>query len=141
MRIYNAKQHTVILCGIDCTKKGWASGEFLDIAPQSEFFADYEGADGEYTRGDLPGTMWTVTFNSVTGSEINTALQALFTADRLAGNGAGVTPTMIRNELGTYEFATPESFIMTPAGYKGDGGAVPSRTWVIRAINPIIIGA
>lgn len=139
MLIHVAKKWTMILAGVPIVAD-WADGEVLDATPDGARYTLKRGTNGTYVRSDSGEPAWRLTLNLIQNGPTNAALRAAYTAGAFAQNGADVAPTLIRNQIGTFEFAAAESFIETPAGFKIDREA-QNMTWTFLAIDPVIIGA
>ena len=139
MIIHNARKHTIIACGISF-QKGWSDGVVATVEPVGEGYTDHSGTDGEVTRADTGENRFTVTLNTMQGADVNALLMALYTAGKVTGNGSDVAPFLIRNQLGTFEFASAESWIVSPAVWSLDR-APATRPWIFRVVAPAIVGA
>lgn len=139
MIIHNARKHTIIAAGIPF-QKGWADGVVVTFEPLGEGYTDHNGTDGEVTRADTGENRWTLTINAQQGAAVNAALQAAYNLGKVTGTGADVAPFLLRNQLGTFEAASAESWIVSPAAWNLDRGPT-TRPWIIRVVDPLVIGA
>ena len=139
MLIHNARKHTIITAGI-AFQKGWADGVVVTFEPMGEGYTRHKGTDGESVRGDTGEDDYTLTLQTQQGAAVNALFQALYNAGKAAGNGSDVGPFLLRNQLGTFEAASPECYIVSPAAWNLDRGPT-ARPWVFHVIKPLIIGA
>ncbi len=130
-KVYDANEVSVILGGI-AIDSGFADGEFCRIEQESDDFDDVVGSDGEVTRSKTNDRRATITLLVMQTSSSNQALSALSNADRLASNGAGIVPVMIRDRNGASLFESQHAWIRRPPNVSFDKVATP-REWVIRA--------
>ena len=137
LSIYAAKMHTIILCSIPV--EGWADGDVLELEPAGPDYTWKQGTDGQVVRSDPSQSVWKGTLHLMQNSDTNGLFRALAAAGKLAANGADVSASLVRNQLGTFSFSSPQTFIETPAGYK-IGAEVSPSDWTFIFIDPIILG-
>lgn len=133
-KVYDANEVTVNFAGLDIDS-GFADGEFCRVEQESDDFVDKAGTDGEVTRSKTNDRRTTVTILLMQSSDGNAKLSTLNNIDRLAGNGAGVAPILIRDRQGTSLFAAAEAWISKPPNISYDREPT-SREWTLRVANP-----
>lgn len=108
-KLQNAKKLTFIFAGVSI--ETYASDEFLKITRDSDAFADSVSANGIVTREQVGDDRATIELTIPRTAGENGALTAIHEADKLAGNGAGVGPLLIRDELGSDIHTAKECWI------------------------------
>jgi len=133
-KVYDANEVTINFAGLDIDS-GYADGEFCRIEQETEDFVDVVGTDGEVTRAKTNDRRTTITILLMQSSDGNAKLSALNNLDRLAGNGAGVAPILVRDRQGTSLFAAAEAWIAKPPDVSYDREPT-AREWTLRAASP-----
>jgi hypothetical protein len=133
-KVYDANEVTLNFAGLDIDS-GYADGEFCRVEQESDDFTDKVGTDGEVTRSKTNDRRTTVTILLMQSSDGNAKLSTLNNLDRLAGNGAGVAPILIRDRQGTSVFAGAEAWISKPPNISYDREPT-AREWTLRVANP-----
>lgn len=133
-KVYDANEVTLVFAGIPIDS-GYADGEFIRIAQESDDFTDVVGTDGEVTRSKTNDRRTTISVILMQSSVGNAALSALNNLDRAANNGAGVGPILIADRQGTSVFAAAECWISKPPDVSYDREAT-AREWTLRAACP-----
>lgn len=133
-KVYDANEVTINFAGLDIDS-GYADGEFCRVEQETEDFVDKAGTDGEVTRAKTNDKRTTITILLMQSSDGNAKLSALSNLDRLAGNGAGVAPLLIRDRQGTQLFIAAEAWISKPPNISYDREPT-AREWTLRAANP-----
>jgi hypothetical protein len=133
-KVYDADAVSIIFAGIPLDS-GFDDGEFCRIEQESDDFGDKVGTDGEVTRFKTNDRRTTITIILMQSSSGNDALSVLNNLDRLAGNGAGVAPILIRDQQGNALFAAAECWISKPPDISYDREPT-AREWTLRAANP-----
>jgi len=131
LKIYDADQVAISIAGIPITG-GYADGEFCRIERETDAFVDVVGTDGEVTRSKSGDDRATVTILLMQTAESNALLAALHNADKLAANGAGVGPLLIKDlNSDTTLHSSPECWVQSSpsVSYGREAGA---REWPIR---------
>jgi hypothetical protein len=124
---YSADEVDVLIAGVPVT--GFADGEFITIEfPES--FTLQKGSDGDNTRSRTNDTTARVTIKLMQSSPSNDILSALYNADRLARNGAGVGAFMVKDNQGRSLYVAPACWIVKHPDVSFDREAQP-REWVI----------
>lgn len=91
------------------------------------------GADGQITRCSTNNTLKKITLTFKGSSSENARLAAIHQADRLASNGAGVAPLMIKDGNGSTLISTDRAWIEADA--EKEFGVSPSDvSWTIMAV-------
>lgn len=116
-------------------ESGYGEGEVIKIEQQTPDFVNKEGADGSVTRSKTGSRLTKVTITLMQTAKGNATLSAINNTDRLAGNGAGVAPILIRDQQGLSVFAAQHAWIEGPpvATY---GREATHRDWVLWAADP-----
>jgi len=96
MKPYDSNQVSLIIGPIN-VDSGRAKGPFVRVENVSDDFGDDVGADGEVVRFKTNDDRATVTVILMQSSATNQAFSALRNADKLAPNGAGVVPFMLKD--------------------------------------------
>jgi len=133
-KVYDANEVTINFAGLDIDS-GYADGEFCRIEQETEDFVDKAGTDGEVTRSKTNDRRTTITILLMQSSDGNAKLSSLNNLDRLAGNGAGVAPILVRDRQGTSIFAAAEAWISKPPDVSYDREPT-AREWTLRAASP-----
>lgn len=132
-KVYDANEVTLIIAGLPI-ESGYDDGEFCRIEQESPDFTDKVGTDGEVTRSKTNDRRATVSVILMQSSDGNALLSGLNNIDRLAGNGAGVGPLLIRDKQGTALYAAAECWISQPPNVSFDREPT-AREWTIRVAN------
>lgn len=132
-KVYDANEVTLIIAGLPI-ESGYDDGEFCRIEQESDDFVDKVGTDGEVTRSKTNDRRATVAVILMQSSDGNALLSGLNNIDRLAGNGAGVGPLLIRDKQGTALYAAAECWISKPPNVSFDREPT-AREWTIRVAN------
>ncbi len=131
-KFYDADQITVAIAGIPIT--GYADGEFLTIAQETDAFTDVVGTDGEVTRSKTKDYRATIGLKLMQSSDSNDLLSALYNTDRLASNGAGVGAFLVRDRNGRALYTGDACWIQKAPDVSFDREAT-DREWTIRVAN------
>lgn len=131
--VYDPNEVTIVVCGIPI-EGGFADGTFVEIAQDSDDFADVAGTDGDVSRSKTNDKRATITITLMSTALGNALLSALNAIDRRAGNGAGVGPCLIKDNQGTSLYAGEKSWIAKPPDVTFDKTATP-RAWKIRVAS------
>jgi hypothetical protein len=134
-KVYDLSEVTCNFGGFPI-ESGYGDGdEVIKIEQLSPDFVTKEGADGSVTRSKTNKRLTRITITLLQTSPANAILSTLNNADRLAANGAGVVPILIRDRQGLSVFAAAECWVETPppASY---GGSDAERQWVLMAARP-----
>jgi hypothetical protein len=131
-KFYDADQITVVIAGIPIA--GYADGEFLNIAQESDAFSDVVGTDGEVTRSKTKDHRATVTLKLMQTSDSNDLLSALYNTDRGASNGAGVGAFLVRDRNGRSLYTGDACWISKAPDLSFDR-APTAREWTIRVAD------
>lgn len=132
-KVYDANEVTISIAGIPIDS-GYDEGEFLRIEAEAQDFTDKVGTDGEVVRSKTNDRRATITIILMQSSDGNALLSALNNIDRLAGNGAGVGPLMVRDLQGTSLYAAAECWIAKPPDVSFDREPT-AREWMLRCAN------
>jgi len=132
-KIYDANEVTVNVAGLPI-ESGFDDGEFLRIEQEADDFIDKAGTDGEVTRSKTNDRRATVTIILMQSSDGNALLSGLNNIDRLAGNGAGVGPLLVRDRQGTALYAAAECWISKPPNVSFDREPT-AREWTLRVAS------
>lgn len=128
-KVYDADQVSVVIAGIPIAS-GYADGEFVRIEQVTEDFTEKVGTDGEVTRSKTNDHRATVTIRLMQTSDGNAALSALNNADKLAPNGAGIGPFLVKDRQGTSLFAGDKCWVKKPPNVSFDREAT-EREWTL----------
>jgi hypothetical protein len=96
MKVYDSSEVSVILGAIN-VDSGRAKGPFVRVEAESDDYGDDVGADGETVRWAIHDDRATVTLILMASSASNQALSALRLADKIAPNGAGIVPFLLKD--------------------------------------------
>ncbi len=124
---YSADEVDVLIAGLPIT--GFADGEFITIE-FPEAFTKKIGSDGDVTRSRTMDNTARVTIKLHQSSPSNDMLSTLYTADRLARNGAGVGAFLIKDNQGRSLYASPACWIAKHPDVSFDREST-EREWVI----------
>jgi len=135
MKVYDSSKVSVTLGPISVSS-GRAKGPFVKISNEADDYSDDAGADGEVVRWANKDDRATVTLILMASSESNQALSALRIADKIAPNGAGIVPIMIKDGNGDSLFTAKDCWIAKApdAEYGQEPG---TREWKLRCANLI----
>lgn len=136
-KIYDSNEVSLIAAGIPIESgRGEEGGTFVKIEHLTDAFVDVVSLDGEVTRSKTNDNRATVTVTLMSSSASNALLSALHTADKLAGNGAGVGPLLIKDNQGNTLFAAPACWIVKTPDFEFAQKAMPVE-WQIRVANMV----
>lgn len=133
LKVYDANEVTVNVAGLPI-ESGFDDGEFVRIEQESDDFVDKVGTDGEVTRSKTNDRRATVSILLMQSSDANALLSGLNNIDRLAGNGAGVGPLLIRDRQGLALYAAAECWISKPPDVSFDREPT-AREWTLRVAS------
>ena len=133
LKVYDANEVTVSIAGLPI-ESGFDDGEFVRIEQESEDFIDKVGTDGEVTRSKTNDRRATVSILLMQSSDANALLSGLNNIDRLAGNGAGVGPFLVRDRQGLALYAAAECWISKPPDVSFDREPT-AREWTLRVAS------
>jgi hypothetical protein len=109
-KLQNPKKLTFIFAGISV--ETFASDEFLKITKKSDAFASSVGANAEVTREQINDERADIELTIPRTAGENGAFTAIHEADKLSGNGSGVAPLLIKDELGNDIHTAKECWIV-----------------------------
>jgi hypothetical protein len=132
-KVYDASEVSVIIAGLPI-ESGYDDGEFLRIEQEADDFVDKVGTDGEVTRSKTNDRRATVSVILMQSSDGNNLLSGLNNIDRLAGNGAGVGPLLVKDRQGLALYAAAECWISKPPDVSFDREPT-AREWTIRVAS------
>lgn len=132
-KVYDANEVSVIFGAIQL-ESGFADGEFVRIERETDAFSDVVGTLGEVTRSKTNDSRATITILLMQTSSGNQALSAQHNLDKLASNGAGIVPVMIRDRNGAAIHEGQNAWIAKAPDVSYDRAAGP-REWRIRVAN------
>lgn len=135
LKIYDSKAVSMIFAGI-LVDGGYDEDEFLTIEQSENDFVTVIGADGEVTRSKTNNGHAVIKVKLMQSSGANPALSALNNLDKLAGNGAGVGPMLIRDQQGTSIYTAAKCWIAKPPDVAFGKTAKP-REWTFECENLI----
>ena len=133
LKVYDANEVTVNVAGLPI-ESGFDDGEFVLIEQEADDFIDKVGTDGEVTRSKTNDRRATITILLMQSSDGNALLSGLNNLDRLAGNGAGVGPFLVRDRQGTALYAGAECWISKPPDVSFDREPT-AREWTLRVAS------
>jgi hypothetical protein len=129
---YESKAVSVIFAGL-ALDDGRAD-PFFQIAPQGPaYVVEGPGADGHVTRCGTNNNLYTITITLKGTSSEHAKLQAIHIADRIALNGAGIAPLMVKDGNGSTLIATDQCWIAT-FNELGFGITRPDVAWELHAV-------
>jgi hypothetical protein len=132
LAIYESRAVDVIFGGIPLADG--RADPFFSIAPQGPaYVVEGPGADGMITRCGTNNNLYTVTITLKGSSEEHAKLSALHIADRIATNGAGVAPLLVKDSNGSTLIATDRCWIAT-FNELAFGVTRPDVAWELHAI-------
>lgn len=133
-KVYDLNEVTCNFGGLP-VESGFGDGEVIQIEQLEPDFVTKVGADGSVTRSKTNKRLTKVTIVLQQTSPGNAILSVLNNIDRLASNGAGVVPILIRDRQGLSLFAGAQAWIEGPpkAAY---GGESTDREWIIMVAFP-----
>jgi hypothetical protein len=135
-KLQNPKKLTFIFAGISV--ETFASDEFLKITRDTDAFTDSAGANGEVTREQTNDDRATIELMLPRTAGENGAFTAIHAADKLSGNGAGIAPLFIKDELGNDVHTAKECWIAKEPD-PTYATASTNNTWKFRASNLISV--
>lgn len=133
LKVYDANEVTLNVAGLPI-ESGFDDGEFIRIEQEAEDFIDKVGTDGEVTRSKTNDRRATVSILLMQSSDGNALLSGLNNLDRLAGNGAGVGPLLVRDRQGTSLYAAAECWVSKPPDVSFDREPT-AREWTLRVAS------
>jgi hypothetical protein len=135
LKTYDPAKVSVIIGGH--IVQGYADGEFVTAARNSDNFARVGGADGEQTRAKSNDRSGVITVTLMQASLSNAVLQGFALADE-TGN-AGIVPILIKDSNGS-ELATAEQAWCQKPSDKSYGKESGDRQWVFETGELIFAG-
>ncbi len=137
MKIFDSNEVSTIIAGLPIESgRGEEGGTFAKVAFLNDAFVDVVSLDGEVTRSKTNDNRADVTLTLMSSSASNALLSALHTADKLASNGAGVGPLLIKDRQGNTLYTAAACWIVKMPDWEGSQKAVPVE-WPIRVANLI----
>ena len=133
LKVYDANEVTVSIAGLPI-ESGYDDGEFCRIEQEADDFTDKAGTDGEVTRSKTNDRRATISIMLMQSSTGNALLSGLNNIDRLAGNGAGVGPLLVRDRQGLALYAAAECWISKPPDVSFDREPT-AREWTLRCAS------
>lgn len=135
LAVYDPENVIVSVGGADI--HGWADGSFVSLVQTTDDFSTVVGSDGEVVRSRSNDHRATLTLTLTQTSDSNDVLSAIANADRLAANGAGVAPLLIRDKAnGRALYTAAECWIAKMPDVTYDRTAT-GRAWKIEIANLI----
>ena len=130
---YSGNRVVLIFAGI--LVKGYADGSFLRMSPKSDGFTSRAGADSLVSHSRTNDPRWDVSFILEDSSSSNDPLSALYNADLVAPNGAGVGELLVQDLNGRTLFTSEIARIMrcSDVEFAKETG---TREWKLEAIIP-----
>ena len=113
LKVYDADQVSLIFMGA-LIQSGFDDGVFLEIDQEADDFTHKVGTDGETARSKTNNHNADVKVHLMQTSDGNAALSALNNLDKLAPNGAGVGPMLIRDRQGTSLYTAAHCWVRKP---------------------------
>lgn len=132
LKIYDADQVSLIGVGIPIDS-GYADGEFVKIEMADDAFKTKVGTDGEIVRSKTNNYLAKVTIRLMQTSDGNAKLSAVHELDKMAPNGKGVGPFMVRDRQGTSLHAGQYSWVTKAPDVTYDREAT-EREWELAVI-------
>lgn len=112
-KIYDADQVSMVFMGIPISS-GYADGVFLEIDQDENDFVVKVGTDGETTRSKTNNHNASIKVHLMQTSDGNAALSTINNLDKLAPNGAGVGPMLVRDRQGTSLYTAGHCWVEKP---------------------------
>jgi hypothetical protein len=112
LRITDFNEVVVSFAGIPI--EGWADGDVLTLARESDAFGSVVGVTGSVARYKTNDARATIEIALLSSSPVNAALSAIFLADLNAPGGAGVGAFMIADLNGTSLYVAGNTWIKRP---------------------------
>lgn len=128
MKLYNLKK-IAITFGAVVLNQHFAEDGALAIAKNSADFMLVMSADGKGTRYVTNDDSAKMTLKLMQTSPLNAILSAIRAADKLAPNGAGISPWTCKDNLGTSLYLAAEAFLSTPPNPEFNKSPT-SREWL-----------
>lgn len=132
-KIYDSNRVTLSFMGIPISA-GYAEDEFLTITQTSPDFVKVVGTDGEVTRSKTNDHSATIEVKLMQSSDGNVALSVLNNIDKLAPNGAGTGPMLIKDLQGTSLYSAAICWIAKPPDVSF-GKSAKERVWTLECGN------
>jgi hypothetical protein len=130
VKTYDPALYTIVLAGVPI-KKGYADGEFIKVARDTDAFTDVAGADGEVARAKQRDKRATCTLTLLQTAEANALLSTLALLDETADNGGGVGPFLLKDRGGLSVNSAESCWVKRMPDVTLDKG-VTARVWEIR---------
>lgn len=131
--VYDSNAISATVCGIPI-EGGFGEDTFIEIEYMSPAFETKVGADGSVTRSKTNDNRAKITVTLLQSSTENALLSAIHNIDKNAGNGAGVGPTMIKDNQGTSLYAGEKSWVSSHPKVAFAKGA-EARAWEIEVAS------
>ena len=138
MNTYDSNDVTVIIAGLPILsgRGEGPDGTFVKIAMLNDAFVDVVDLDGNVTRSKTNDDRADVTLTLMGSSPSNALLSALHLADKLASNGAGIGPLLIKDGGGNTIYAAASCWVVKVPDFEFAGKAQPID-WPIRVAKLI----
>jgi hypothetical protein len=133
-KVYDFDQVVFILGGLPITCNGEGTG--IKITQLDPDFVTVVGVDGSVTRSKTKKRLTKIEATLLQSSSANAILSALNNIDRLATNGAGVVPVMVKDNGGLSLVAGQHAWIEGPPTDAEYAGEAKNRVWVIMVAHP-----
>lgn len=134
MEEYSPDEVDVLAFGVPLT--GFADGEFITVEFLSPAFTSKVGSDGKVVHSRTSDRRAKIVIKLMSSSPSNDLLSAVYTADQLARNGAGVGAFMLKDNSGRSLYTAAEVRIMKhpDVAFDREAGA---REWELEAAELI----
>lgn len=131
-KLNNPKKFAFVFAGIIVEN---LAEDGIKISRETEPFTDSVSLTGEVTREQTNDDRATIEVAIPRSDTVaNAALSAVHNADKLSGNGSGIAPLSVRNELGGDVHTAPEAWIMAPPDPEYSA-ATSVNVWKFRCAN------
>lgn len=136
-KVYDLGEVTCNFLGVPLDALGgWGEGDGgITIEFEGDSFEDKRGADGSVVRSKTYEDRSTVTLNLLQTAGANGVLSGILKLDRIATNGAGVGPILIRDRQGATVVTGAKAWIMGRPKTVKFGQSQNNQEWKIRIAN------
>ena len=112
-KVYDADQVSMVFMSIPVSS-GYDDGTFLEIEQNEDDFKVKVGTDGETTRSKTNNHNADIKVHLMQSSDGNAAFSTINNLDKLAPNGTGIGPMLVRDRSGTSLYTAAHCWIQKP---------------------------
>lgn len=132
LAVYESQVFSMVFAGLSF-EDGRADPFCTITANGPAYVVEGPGADGHVARCGTNNNLYTIKFIFKGTSDAHAKLSAIHNADRIANNGAGVAPLLLKDASGSTLIQTDRAWI-TGMPEQSHGITKPDVTWELMAV-------